>query len=169
MFAFFILIFVVSNSFAKNPSPFGIEIGITKLEQLKNKYRCFNNGINKYSKGPMCNLDISQLNIHGLKEAFVIADRKGTIVALLLTFPKYKFDELFNTLSSKYTLLYKEIPFVGNKYAKFKSGNTIIQLDAPHLSFDLTLAYTLDTFLNEYYKAKEEEKKAKKRNLENNL
>lgn len=169
LFVFLLIMGVLNTSMAKNPSPLGIEIGNTTLDQVKNKYTCINTGINKFSLGPMCNLDVTQLNIEGLKKATVIADRKGTVVALILTFPKYKFNELFNTLSSKYTLLYKEIPFVGNKYAKFRYGNTIIQLDAPHLSFDLTLTYTLNSFLKEYYKAREKEEKQKKQNLHNNL
>ena len=166
---FLVIIGVLNTSMAKNPSPFGIEIGNTKLDQVKNKYSCINAGISKFSQGHMCNLDVTQLNIEGLKKATVIANREGIVVALILTFPKYKFNELFNTLSSKYTLLYKEIPFVGNKYAKFQYGDTIIQLDAPHLSFNLTLAYTLNSFLKEYYKAREKEEKQKKQNLHNNL
>lgn len=48
------------------------------------------------------------------------------------------FDVVYDRLAAKYALVRKQIPFVGSKYARIKSGDVIIELEAPHMSFTMT-------------------------------
>ena len=59
-------------------------------------------------------------------------------------------------------IIKKEIPFVGNKYARYKNDNDFIELDAPHLSFSMSLLYIEKSFEDAYLKMNAEEKNNKK-------
>lgn len=77
-----------------------------------------------------------------------------------LNFPKNKFDQLLPSLNEKYKLISKDIPFVGNKRAKFSDGNTEIALNSEHLSFNTTLdSYDLLKAFNDASKQENENKK----------
>jgi hypothetical protein len=50
--------------------------------------------------------------------------------------------EIYSTLKSKYKLVDGgPMPSVGNGYARFSAGTSIIEQDAPHMSFEFTLTY----------------------------
>lgn len=123
------------------PAPFGLELGKATIKEVRAKYSTKNAGINKYSKGEMYELDVSQINFDGLQSATAIFSQEGKLVAVLTTLPNEKFDYVLNGLASKYKLVSKQIPFVGNKSAKFVDGNTEISLTAPHMSFEMEMNY----------------------------
>ena len=79
--------------------------------------------------------------------------------------PKSKFNDIFNSLSSKYKLINKKIPFVGDKEAKFIDGNTEITLNAPHMSFNMDLYY-IDKDLWKIYKQIQQKEETEKRKKE---
>jgi hypothetical protein len=87
--------------------------------------------------------DGAGLEVEGLSEITLIFDKSDKLAAVLMTLPKQEgmgdmqngvFRKTLNTLSGKYKLVEKRVPFVGNSYAKFRQGDNIIELDAPHLS-----------------------------------
>ncbi|EJA4333365.1 hypothetical protein MU943_004568, partial [Escherichia coli] len=49
----------------------------------------------------------------------------------------------------------KNIPFVGNKFVRYKNGDDTIELDAPHMSFDMTLYYAEKNFMDQYKEKKQ--------------
>lgn len=57
----------------------------------------------------------------------------------------------------------QDIPFVGDKSASFKNGKTSIFLDAPHLSFEMTMNYVNNGFWKKYQNIQKEEAEQKKR------
>ena len=63
-----------------------------------------------------------------------------------MTLPK-SVKPTFEMLRKKYTLVSKQIPFVGDSSARFSQGASVILLDAPHLSFEMTLSYLSETLL----------------------
>lgn len=139
-------------SFTANadPAPFGLEIGKATVNDVKKKYKSEYTGNNKYSHGDMYSLDINEIGIDGLQSATAIFDKRKKLVAILTKFPKLKFDYLFSTMNQKYKVSSKNIPFVGNKSANFKNGKTTIFLDAPHLSFEMTMNYVNNDFWQTY-------------------
>jgi hypothetical protein len=124
-----------------DPAPFGLEIGKTTIKEMKEKYKTTSAGQNKYSGGDMYSIDPSQIDFEGLQEVTTIFSKEGQLLAVLTQLPKDKFEYLYESMGKKYKLVSKEIPFVGNKSAKFINGNTEITLDAPHLSFEMKMNY----------------------------
>lgn len=143
-----LLSFIVTTINA-DPAPFGLEINKATVSDVKKKYKTQHSGENKYTGGDMYYLDTSAIGIEGLQSVNTIFDKENKLVAVMTTFQKSKFNFLLNTMKQKkYKLLEKSIPFVGDKTARFIHGKTLVLLDAPHLSFKMTLYY----FDNNTYK-----------------
>ena len=155
-----VLIFFPLVAFA-DPAPFGLEIGNTTIEDVKQKYNTKRTGINKYSHGEMHALDVSKIEFDGLQSAELIFSQDGKLLAVLTKLTKKKFDYLFDGLSRRYKLISKKIPFVGSKSAKFLDGNTEITLDAPHLSFQMKMNYINMELLKQYESQSDEEQQRK--------
>lgn len=151
-----------------DPAPFGLEIGKATIKDVKAKFGAERTGINKYSNGEMFDLDVSSINFDGLQKATVIFSQDGKLLAVLTTLPKHKFDYLMSNLSSKYKVVSKNIPFVGNKSAKLVDGNTEITLEAPHLSFEMEMNY-INKGLWKSYKSQSTDEQKKKQQSEASL
>lgn len=161
--------FAMSLSFA-NPAPFGLEINKVNYSDVINKYSSVKEvGINKYSDGKMIYIDPNELDFDGLKNTLLIFSKEDILLAVILTLPNNKFDELYQNLKSKYKLVSKEIPFVGNKNAKFVNDSTEITLNSPHMSFDLELTYVDKNLLNLYKKTEKNEKEQSKEKQKSQL
>jgi len=148
-----------------DPSPFGLQINKATSKDVLDKYSVNKKGTNKYTNGDMYELKTSDIEFDGLKEVTVIFDTKNILVAVLTTFYKNKFDDLNNSLKKKYKLVSQNIPFVGDKYAKYIDGNTEIEISAPHMSFDMNVNYIDKNFMS-IYRAKEKEEQQSKKNKE---
>lgn len=147
-----------------DPAPFGLEIGKTTIKELKEKYKVTDAGENKFSGGKMYSIKPSQIDFEGLQGVTTIFSNDGKLLAVLTTLPKNKFDYLYDSLGKKYKLTAKEIPFVGNKSATYLDGNTEISLDAPHLSFEMSMNYiSLDLLKAAKAQSSQEENNKKKR------
>lgn len=146
------------------PSPFGLEIGKATISDVKAKYKAKSVGINQYSNGEMYDLDVSGISFDSLQSCRIIFSKDGKLLAVLTTLPKDKFDYLFKTLKGKYRLVNSNIPFVGDKTAKFLDGNTEVTLDAPHLSFTMEMNYIHKELMKTYkdQSSKEQQKKKQK-------
>ena len=76
---------------------------------------------------------------------------------------KSRFDEMHKQLRKKYKVVKTKIPFVGDSYDHYKDGKTLIELDAPHLSFDMTLTYMQKSFKDAYLSGLKKQNEAKKK------
>lgn len=152
--------FFSSVAFA-DPTIFNMELGKTTENQLKSMYNVQHAGTNKYSKGNMYSVPTSVINFDGLQEVSTIFDKKGVLVAVLTTLPKSKFDYLNQTLGGKYKRVSQNIPFVGNKSATYRDGGTEITLEAPHMSFEMTMNYIRDDLMRAFNQQSEAEKRQK--------
>jgi hypothetical protein len=157
------IIFLALNSMGSSaePSPFGIIINQTTLEEVKERYKFTEAGLNKYSEGEMLDLETSQLNFEGLKDIRIIFSKDNKVLGILATINKDRYQDLFNMISSKYKLIKQEGGFVGDKMAEFQSDNTQILLLAPHLSFTLKLNYIHDDLNKKFLHESERERQEK--------
>lgn len=173
-----IVLFLLSTStaLAANPAPLGLELGVATLAQarqaLGGKTRLTDAGTNAYSGGRMIKGDGTGLEVEGLSEITLIFDKNDKLAAVLMTLPKQEgmsdmqngmFKKTLATLSAKYKLVEKRVPFVGDSYAKFRQGDSIIELDAPHLSFNMNLRYLTNDLQAAFNRQSEVEKSAKQR------
>lgn len=145
-----------------DPAPFGLEIGKATIKEVKSKYSAKSVGTNKYSEGDMYDLDVSQISFEGLQSVRVIFSVEGKLLGVVCTFPKSKFNALFDSLKDKYKLVSSDIPFVGDASAKFVSGNTDIMLKAPHLSFEMEMNYIHKDLWKAYKNQSQKEEQHKK-------
>lgn len=151
------------------PAPFGLELGKATIDDLKNKYSVKKTGINAVSFGDMYEINTSTIDFDGLQSISAAFNMKGKLIAISAKLKKSRFDDLFSSLNRKYKLISKEIPSVGNKYANFEDGLTVIILKADHLSFSMDMTYIQSEFLNEIIKEREKQKMDNKAKDESQL
>ena len=156
---------------AADPAPFGLAIGKMTVDEFKKKYAAQPDGINKYSLGPMFIVDTGKSGIHfdGLQELVAIFGEDGKLMVVIGKVQKSRFEAVYDSLRNKYRLVSKDIPFVGNKFAKFRDGNTVIELDAPHLSFTMQVRYLHQSFLKRFEEISRKEREEKRKKEQSQL
>lgn len=155
-------------AFAGNAAPLGFELGVaTRVDvqrDLGSRARLQDIGPSRVSEGHQLTSDGVGLEIEGLKDIAFVFDKNDKLDAVLMTFPKDSFKETLRMLSGKYKAVDRRVPYVGNAYVKLKQGNSIIELEAPHMSFEMTLCYMTDSIYARWKKkaADDDAAKAKK-------
>jgi hypothetical protein len=144
-----------SQAFAE-PSIFGMEIGSMTESQLQSQYKVELLGTNHYTQGNMYSVPVESIDFDGLKSLQVTFSKDGTLLIVLTKLPKTKFDYINGMLKKKYTLVRETVPYVGNKYVVYLEGETLIFLDAPHLSFEMELIYINEALYNDMVKQRDE-------------
>ena len=112
--------------------------------------------------GNMYSIPVSSIDFEGLSEVATIFSADGKLVAVLATLPKDKFDYLNQVLSGKYKMINEQIPFVGNKSATYRDGGAEITLQAPHMSFEMSMNYINDDLMRALKQKSENEQRQKR-------
>ncbi|MDY3124034.1 MAG: hypothetical protein SOW21_06605 [[Actinobacillus] rossii] len=159
-----------------DPVVFNMELGKTTEQEVKDMYETTEDGVNRYSKGNQYFISPQAIDIEDLNSLLVIFDEKGILTAVISKFQETdnmnhkKFEHFFGILQSKYKLVKKQKPFVGDRYGKFRNGDTEILLEAPHMGgFQVNLIYERKEFIEAYKKISAEDKKSQKTNDSNML
>ncbi|MFT5759698.1 MAG: hypothetical protein ACI9LM_004465 [Alteromonadaceae bacterium] len=160
---------MLSSSVLADPAIFGMELGEMTEKDLKSKYSVNHTGTNKYSNGNMYSVPVSSINFEGLKEVTTIFNTEGKLVAVLTSLPKNKFNYLNETLGGKYKLISQKIPFVGNKKATYRDGETEITLNAPHMGFDMSMNYVNDDLMQAFNRQSQAETRKKQQSESSQL
>lgn len=154
-------------AFAQNAAPLGLELNVATYAQVKQqlggKTSLTDAGTNKYSGGRMVESNGDGLGIDGLSSITFIFDKADKLAAVLMTLPKDSFAKTLSALSGKYKLLEKQVPFVGNASAKLQQGETIIELNAPHMSFQMTVMYATQALKQSFTQQASNERAAKEK------
>lgn len=163
VFAFLIMLTI--NSYAA-PAPFGLEMGKATISDAKARYALESHGKNPISQGENFDVVTKNIDFDGLQKLNITFDKEGKLVSLSATLSKGRFDDVVASMRRKYKLVKSEIPFVGNKSAEFQDGNTVIFIEAPHLSFSMTLMYIQTGFLEQVKQSinKDKQEKQKREN-----
>lgn len=131
-------------------SPLGFAVGKATLKEVKDGVpggaKLSNEGTNRYSKGPMFKAQGRAFDIEGLQEVWFVFDEREALVAVQMTMAKNGFERVYQNLAGKYQLVRKDIPFVGNKSARFQQGDIVVELEAPHLDFTMLVTYATAGF-----------------------
>ena len=134
-----------SVAMAENASPLGLEVGVVTLAQVQKQIgtqtRLNPTGTNKFSGGKMFQADGDGLHVDGVKSVTFIFDPADVLVGVLVNMPKDP-KSLVQTFSSKYKLVHNRVDnFMNYGTAQFAKGDTVIEIDSPHLSFDMEVRY----------------------------
>lgn len=135
-----------------DPSPFGLIINKTTIEELKNKYNAQPLGFNKTNDLQAFELSPDNLNFAGLLSAKAAFSNDQILKLVQLSLPQTKFDEIYSNFKNKYTFLYKNNPGDGNKEAKFEQDNTYIVLYTTQNSEEMDILYINKSLLEEVIK-----------------
>ncbi len=152
----------LSTSVQADPTVFGLTLGKTTSSELTALHSAELVGINAYSDGPAYEVSTNTIDFDGLQELTVIFNRDGILEAVLAKLPKDRFKDLNAMLGKKYKRVSQNVPFVGNASARFRDGKTDIVLDAPHLSFTLSLSYLRDSFMKSFKEKSKAQEEAKR-------
>ena len=160
-------------AFAANASFMGNEVGVTKCESavksLSDKARLEDNGISYYTEGKMYKGNASGLGLEGAQTITLICDKSNTLVVVQVIINKDYFQSYQKMLKAKYKQNKLINPYVGNRYAKYTQGNSTVTLNAPHLSFEMTLGYATNDFLKLMDSVDKKEKQSKDKYQQNAL
>lgn len=166
------LLFLAATTVFAEPAPFGLEIGKATVADAEKMYRIekirtnednFSGVISGYK------VAVNQVNFDGLKELKIGFNKIGVLKLVYAKLPKSQFKSLHESLSKKYKVVSQEIPFVGNSAVQYVNGSTVVLLDAPHLSFDMSMIYIPKDMLSVAIEHKEEKDAAKKKSQEDQL
>jgi hypothetical protein len=131
-----------------------VEVGVTTIETLKTtvgtKVKLMEAGISSWTGGSMLRADGDAFDIEGLKAVLYIFDDQKRLSALVMTMDKSRFDAVYKFIASKYKLTSEQRPFVGNSTAKFAAPDTNIEMDAPHMSFEMEVKYLSHSFVKNF-------------------
>ncbi len=168
-FIYFISTLLYTTTLYSNPSPLGIELNKSTLDDVKKSYRVVQSSQNATEGYHNSLLDIENIQMDTLSEAVVISNETNIVEGVVLTLDKNKFDDINQTLSGKYKTLSSKIPFVGNKLVTFQDGDCHIIINAPHMSFSMSVAYVTKNLENKHSDRVDSEQKAKQQQTKNML
>ena len=97
-------------------------------------------------------------DIAGLKDVRYIFDQQEKLAGVILTMDKRRFDDIKQILDRNYRAVTSQVPFVGNKFVSYRHEGVHIELDAPHLQFDMTVTYMTDILKDNFVRVTERER-----------
>lgn len=171
---FAVLCMAFSNlALAANATAFGQELGVATYEQVKqqlgSKTSLSDAGVTKISGGRWLRGNGNGLGIEGLSKVELYFDGADKLVGVVMILPKENFKATLKTLSAKYKLVVSDVPFVGDAAAAFKQGNSVIILNAPHLSFTMNAMYMTSDFHQALSRQSKEMRAAKEKQQADNF
>ena len=145
----------------------GFEMGVATIEQVKTtlsaRTKVEDLGLNRFSGGPALRTDGATYEVETLSKVVYIFDDRKRLVGVLMTMNKTRYEAVHQFLAAKYKLLSETRPFVGNQTSRFKTADTTIDMDAPHLGFEIEIRYLNDDLLKRYNAQVQLEADAKRR------
>lgn len=142
---FWLVLFAALPAWAENVAPLGLEVGVVDLATVKNKLagqtRLTDAGINKWTGGPMLDGKADSLDIEGLQSIRFIFGKDNKLEGVIMTLDKGRLKEVAAALRKKYTPVRENFPFVGDASATYRKGDSVVILEAPHLSFSMEVLY----------------------------
>ncbi|HNQ49507.1 MAG TPA: hypothetical protein PKI22_08850 [Hydrogenophilus thermoluteolus] len=165
--------FASAGAFAENAAPLGLEVGVADLntvkKQLGGKTPLQQAGVNEVSGGPILKSNGAGLGIDGIEELSFVFDKTGKLVAVMMQMGKHRLREVTAALRKKYKVQQENIPFVGDASAIYEQGDSLVILNAPHLSFSMTVLYGTRAFLQQTLEKYSQEQEAHQRRQESLL
>jgi hypothetical protein len=154
---------------ASSAAPIGLEIGGASCDTARAKL-----GRSDESKLDGSDILLSALDPNTLYDGAskaIVRCSDGKVIAIQIEASKGGMAsegsrDVYANLSKKYRLVAGgPMPQLGNGYARFTAGNSIIEQDSPHLSFEFTVTYYEKSFYDSIVASKKakEKKSAEKK------
>lgn len=127
-------------------APLGLELGKATCKEATRTLKLRSDSksrISSWAGGPIRDLPPGAGSVPGLKGGLLICDAQDRVVFVAFDFAKGN-DEAARTadqLDTKYKPNRRDLPTLGNGYASWSAANGVIELDAPHVSFEFRVSY----------------------------
>lgn len=162
------LIASLAHAAGGNAAPFGMEVGVATQAQVKAsigaKSKLQDKGINKYTMGRMLGTDGAGLEVDGVQSVLFIFDKNDVLAGAILTMTKDP-KGLYSMLSGKYKTVSNRIDnFMNFGYARLEKGDSWVEIDAPHLSFEMEVRYVTKALLAAFNQTSSQEEQTKQKN-----
>ena len=145
-------------------SPLGFTLGQTTLAEVERLLP--RDKIKQRVGRASLEVDPAAFEFDGLEQVTLIFDADQHLAMVQLTIDKRRFRDVVDDLHAKYSVHRESIDkFMQYGEALFSSGDNLIYLDAPHLSFSIDLIYAIHAWWPEMARSIEENK-AKQRQQE---
>lgn len=156
-----------SRSQPLNAAPLGMEIGYANLSGVREKLGSVTTleekGTNKFTNGRMLVSNGEGIGVDGLSNLLLIFDKNDVLAGVVMTIPKNPKD-LFVKLSGKYKPVNNRIDsFMNYGYARLEKGDSLVEIDAPHLSFDMEVRYLTKRLMADFKRQSTEDDARKQR------
>lgn len=162
-----------SAASSSNATPFGLEIGVATCDGARAKLGQV--GETKLDGSDALLTAATPSAIYEGASKAVVRCSDGKVIAVQIEAPKGGMGnggsrDVYANLSKKYKLVAGgSMPQLGNGYARFASGNSIIEQDSPHLSFVFTLTYYEKSFYDSIVASKKDKDKKAREKKETSL
>lgn len=172
LFAILSFLLFCQTSHAANVSALGLEIGSATFDEVRAKIGSRTklakvSSDHPISHGLALSGDGQGLDLEGIVKVLLVFDRSDRLVGTELTLTKgamnSNFREVARILREKYRLIESRVPFVGDSYMLLRSGNSVVEIDAPHLSTTMAVRYMTDNFRSSLQAAVNAEQESKSR------
>lgn len=166
--AFVVTVLATSTISHAGTTALGFELGVSTANQVKAELSKSSNLeeplVSGLTGGAYLKTDGTGYDIDGLNNVAYIFDKNNVLGAVIINMSKIRFNDVYDAVSRKYKLEAAQRPFVGNQFAKFKSNDAVIEIDAPHLSFEMDVRYIRNDIkkMSIQQAAEDERKKVKK-------
>lgn len=153
---------------AENAAPYGFELGVATLSEVKNDLtNSRDEGTNPYSRGPM--LRASGGGVDGVQDVLFIFNPDQVLAGVVVTMNKDPVSTM-KTLQKKYKMTSNHVDgFMNKGNADFVKGDSIIKLEAPHMSFTQTVSYLTKNLLASYMSSVRDEAAQRQRRKDSAL
>lgn len=132
----------------------GFEIGTTTVEQVRSSLpkpaKVEDLGTSPYSGGPVLQTGGESYDIEALTKVLYVFDEQRKLAGVVMTMGKHRIDAVEQALNKKYKPSAQQRPFVGNQYIRYNTPDTVIEVDAPHMSFDMTVSYLRNDLMKRF-------------------
>ncbi|HJD61006.1 MAG TPA: hypothetical protein LFV90_02400 [Rickettsia endosymbiont of Columbicola hoogstraali] len=162
--SYFIIIFVSLNSYS-NPTPLGLELNKATASDLTKKYKITGEELN-YWQGYNYFIEPNEKYI---SKALVICNDLNIIEAVILTIDKNKFEECYEILKDKYSLVNNIIEQESEKIATFSDDDCLVILELSKDNSDMELVYVTNNFYKDFLNKLEKEEKLEQIQIKNLL
>lgn len=147
-FTYFISSLLYTTALYSNPSPLGIELNKSTLDDVKKSYRIVAAGVKSVGKYHSSFLNVKDIQLDTLSVASVTFNEKNIVEGVDLTLDKNKFNEINQILSKKYKTVYSQNPPEGYKMIVFQDGDCTIGIHAPNAGFAMHIQYSTKALSN---------------------
>lgn len=160
----FVTIFLSLNSYS-NPIPLGLELNKTTALDLIKKYKITGKELN-YWQGYNYSIEPNEKHI---SKALVICNDFNIIEAVILTIDNNKFEEFYEILKNKYSLVNNTIEQENWKTATFSDDDCLVILESSEYNSEMELVYITNSFYKNFLNKLEKEEKLEQAQIKNLL